>query len=196
MGKMDDFEPLPVEDVPSGTPDDKPPITDRPARKPRTRLTKWLAKIAGVYDGDLTPKTEDEYYLNEIAENGGGLPKVTAEDAGKVLTVDSNGDPAWNTPSGGGGAFVVTITDGVINASYNDIIAAAATSPVFLLQSFSDESLISYLTRTVAFLEDPNDPQYMVEFISTIYNDMTSAFVNTYARFAANSPTTYMSTSV
>jgi hypothetical protein len=35
-------------------------------RKPRTRLSKWLAKIAGVYDGEMEPKTEAEYYLNEI----------------------------------------------------------------------------------------------------------------------------------
>lgn len=30
-----------------------------------------------------------------------GLPSSTASDAGKVLAVDSNGDPSWVTPSGG-----------------------------------------------------------------------------------------------
>ena len=40
--------------------------------KPRTRLTKFLAKIAGLYEGDLEPKTEVEQYLNQIAENGSG----------------------------------------------------------------------------------------------------------------------------
>lgn len=40
--------------------------------KPRTRLNKFLAKIAGVYDGELNPKTETEYYLDQIAQSGGG----------------------------------------------------------------------------------------------------------------------------
>ena len=110
MGKMDDFEPLPVEDNPSGTPADKPTITDRPVRKPRTRLTKWLAKIAGVYDGDLTPKTEDEYYLNEIAENGGGLPKATASDAGKAIVVNNSGEYALDNVGGAQEPLIVTIT--------------------------------------------------------------------------------------
>lgn len=30
-----------------------------------------------------------------------GLPSSSASDAGKVLAVDSNGDPSWVTPSGG-----------------------------------------------------------------------------------------------
>ena len=40
--------------------------------KPRTRLAKFLAKIAGVYDEPIEPKTEIEKYLKEIAENGSG----------------------------------------------------------------------------------------------------------------------------
>jgi len=34
-------------------------------------------------------------------EIGGGVPSSSASDAGKVLAVDSNGDPSWVTPSGG-----------------------------------------------------------------------------------------------
>lgn len=59
--------------------------------KPRTRLTKFLAKIAGVYDGELNPKTETEYYLDQIAvsNSGGGMkiPEITESDIGKVLGV-------------------------------------------------------------------------------------------------------------
>ena len=58
--------------------------------KPRTRLTKFLAKIAGVYDGELNPKTETEYYLDQIAQSGGGgmkIPEITESDIGKVLGV-------------------------------------------------------------------------------------------------------------
>ena len=75
-----------------------------------TRLIKFLAKIAGKDVGDLTPKTKMEQALNDIAENGGGVPTPTIEDEGKVLTVDSSGDPAWAQPSGGGGSLCVTIT--------------------------------------------------------------------------------------
>jgi hypothetical protein len=58
-------------------------------RKPRTRLSKWLAKIAGVYDGEMEPKTEAEYYLNEIAANGDSIkiPAFSENDVGKVLSV-------------------------------------------------------------------------------------------------------------
>lgn len=34
-------------------------------------------------------------------EIGGGVPSSSPSDAGKVLAVDSNGDPSWVTPSGG-----------------------------------------------------------------------------------------------
>lgn len=37
-----------------------------------TRLDKFLAKIAGKDVGEITPKTELERQLNQIAENGGG----------------------------------------------------------------------------------------------------------------------------
>ncbi len=63
-------------------------------RKPRTRLSKWLAKIAGVYDGEMEPKTEAEYYLNEIAENGvaGGGVVPEADEEGLVLTTGTKGN--------------------------------------------------------------------------------------------------------
>lgn len=77
----------PNDGVPGGGAGEKP-------RKPRTRLSKWLAKIAGVYDGEMEPKTEAEYYLNEIAENGvaggGGVPE--ANEKGLVLTTGTKGD--------------------------------------------------------------------------------------------------------
>lgn len=42
------------------------------AMKPRTRLAKFLAKIAGLYEGDITPRTEIEKCLDQIAQSGGG----------------------------------------------------------------------------------------------------------------------------
>lgn len=62
---------------------------EKTMRKPRTRLSKWLAKIAGVYDGEMEPKTEWEYYLNEIAKSGGG--------GGTYIVHENNGtlDKTW-----------------------------------------------------------------------------------------------------
>lgn len=46
--------------------------TGEAARQPRTRLAKFLAKIAGVYGEQIEPKTEVERYLDKIAVSGGG----------------------------------------------------------------------------------------------------------------------------
>lgn len=70
---------------------------------PATRIEAYLAKIAG--EDIITPevKTRLEYYLNEIAQNGGGgagLPAVTEADDGKVLGVVGGEwdkmDKGWN----------------------------------------------------------------------------------------------------
>jgi hypothetical protein len=71
---------------------------------PATRIEAYLAKIAG--EDIITPevKTRIEYYLNEIAQNGGGggagLPAVTEADNGKILGVVGGEwdkmDKGWN----------------------------------------------------------------------------------------------------
>ncbi len=61
---------------------------------PETRIERFLAAAAGVEGITLDePKTRIENYLSKIAEGGGsgGLPPVTASDAGKVLSVDNSG---------------------------------------------------------------------------------------------------------
>lgn len=42
--------------------------------KPLTRIENFLAKIAGnpAANAEMQPRTRKEYFLNEIAENGGG----------------------------------------------------------------------------------------------------------------------------
>lgn len=41
---------------------------------------------------------------------GSGLPPTGPASAGDVLSLDSNKDPQWATPSGGGGVLVVNVT--------------------------------------------------------------------------------------
>ena len=71
--------------------------------KPLTRKEFFMAKAAGQTVPDLEPITREEYFLNQIAENGGGggLPAITEDDEGKVLTVDE-GAAVW--AEGGGGS--------------------------------------------------------------------------------------------
>ena len=59
--------------------------------EPSTRLQTYLSSMAGM-DVELPqPKTKVDSYMKEIAENwgdsGGGLPAVTEDDDGSVLTV-------------------------------------------------------------------------------------------------------------
>lgn len=47
------------------------------------------------------------------------LPSYSSSESGKVLSVDSNGDLEWSTPSGGGGSETWTVIATNINASWN-----------------------------------------------------------------------------
>ena len=50
--------------------------------------------------------------LDLFDEAGGGLPEIDPEtDTGKVLSVNDDGEPEWNTPSGGSGLPAVTSAD-------------------------------------------------------------------------------------
>ena len=71
--------------------------------KPLTRKEFFMAKAAGQTVPDLEPITREEYFLNQIAESGGGsgLPTIEEGDEGKVLTVDE-GAAVW--AEGGGGS--------------------------------------------------------------------------------------------
>jgi len=49
------------------------------------------------------------------------LPAVTASDAGKVLAVDDSGVWVAQTPASGGGALVVTDTEGTLDKTWTEI---------------------------------------------------------------------------
>ena len=111
---------------------------EKTMRKPRTRLSKWLAKIAGVYDGEMEPKTEAEYYLNEIAQNG----------------------------SGGSGAFVINATAGVFDTpvSYNDIRAAVDAGRIVLMLNTKSPDNTSIWYLSTMRIEGEVETPYNVEF--------------------------------
>lgn len=132
-------------------------------RKPRTRLTKWLAKIAGKYDGELEPKTEAEFYLNEIAENSGGggsVPTPTIEDAGKAIVVNDSGEYALDNV--GGGMLVVTFDDNTLtlNKTWNEIHSALLAGVFVIIQMLIDDDIgIYYLSQCTVM----NNDDYHVE---------------------------------
>lgn len=69
--------------------------------KPRTRLEKFLAKIAGL-DVKISPKTRKEYWLDKIsirAKEAKELPAVDGEDNKALLSVskDGNNNYVWQT---------------------------------------------------------------------------------------------------
>lgn len=59
--------------------------------KPKTRVEEFFAKIAGVvYGKNTVPKDRIEKWMEMISYNM--LPAATAADAGKVVTVDEDGN--------------------------------------------------------------------------------------------------------
>lgn len=52
----------------------------------------------------------DKSQVDALIASAGGLPDPTSASAGDVLTLDSNKDPAWVAPSGGGGLSKITFS--------------------------------------------------------------------------------------
>jgi hypothetical protein len=106
--------------------------------KPITRVEMYLSAAANSEEIDMEPRTREEYYLKQIADNiasgggggGSGLPEVTAADNGKVLGVVNGAWAATKTTP-----LIVTLTPtnptdplggGTHNASAADLSAAWA----------------------------------------------------------------------
>lgn len=75
---------------------------------PQEEYTEYLEDVIGVVnDSDLDVPNE--------------LPDTTGASVGDVLGLDSDKNPAWITPSSGGGVLVVTDTDGTLNKTWQEI---------------------------------------------------------------------------
>ena len=117
-------------------------------------------KVLGVNNG----------VWDKVAASGGSdLPEVTSSDKDKYLhTNSSTGDLEWSAVSGGGGG-VLTITadeNGICDASYNDVIAAAEAGKLIILITTPPlpgwSNIYDYFYHAV-YDEDEN---YIVNFIN------------------------------
>ena len=121
---------------------------------------------------NFEPVTRIEHLLNEIAENtsggggGAGLPAVTADDNGDVLTV-VEGEWAKAAPSGGGSdIFVVNFTqdeNGVVSAdkTVEEITTATAAGKTLVAKVYY--YFIDRIVTTVDARADHPDQYYDVE---------------------------------
>lgn len=84
--------------------------------------------------------------LNTGGGGGSGLPDYSEASEGDVLSIDSNGDPAWAPPSGGGGNVLVVETTNS-SGTYSDATATsteiyaaadAGALPVLLIHNYFD----------------------------------------------------------
>lgn len=146
--------------------------------EPTTPIEKYIAKMNGD-DVDIpTPTNGLEYQLKRKAENGQSSPTIptpTSSDEGKVLTVNSSGDPAWATPSGGG-LFLVEFTEtGTAPDTYfvtetliSEINAASNNSVCIARMTNPNPNSIFYLTQR------GEAPVFICPVYGQIYWDMRS----------------------
>ena len=113
---------------------------------PITRQEQYLNAIAGG-DNDVpeTPQTREEWFLNQILENGDTKldAPTTAGTSGQVLTSDGNGGQVWATV--GSGSIVVDDTLSVEGAAADAKATGEAVSDLL--------SAISNLDNAVETLE-------------------------------------------
>lgn len=80
---------------------------------------------------------------------GSGLPSTDSASAGDVLSLDSNKDPQWATPSGGGGVLLVHDVEGTLDKTWQEIHDAALTDVVILAGINDNQITHRYLSETL-----------------------------------------------
>lgn len=95
--------------------------------------------------------TDKDKYLHTNASTGAvewadaptELPAVTDVDEGKVLTVNDSGAWVAQTPASGGGALVVTDTDGTLDKTWQEIHGAMLSGGAVIQSSETDVNIVS-----------------------------------------------------
>lgn len=128
--------------------------------KPITRDETMLAKAAGQDVPTLEPVTREEFFLADVIEaiesggGGDGLPAVTSDDNGDVLTVVEG---AWAKAQPSGGVSPLLCTPSLsgsifsLDKTFREIKEAfEAGAPIHIL----DELDGIYTTVTIIILQD------------------------------------------
>ena len=72
------------------------------------------------------------WHEDESGGGGSGLPDYSEASEGDVLSIDSNGDPAWAAPSGGGGGdSIYTVVISIIYSPDTGEMTASVTKGDF-----------------------------------------------------------------
>ena len=108
-------------------------------------------------DKDKYLHTNDSTGAVEWADAPDALPAVTDVDEGKVLTVNNSGVWVAANPSSGGGALVVTDTDGTLDKTWQEIHDAMLNGIVMVNVVSADgneETLKTYIFSSTGIGED------------------------------------------
>lgn len=104
------------------------------ALTPWNRQEEWYQQMINASTGNYLPSisAQDAGKVMTVESDGSWgvenvpteLPSVSGTDDGKVLTVNNSGVWVAQNPSSGGGVLVVTDTDGTLDKTWQEIHAA------------------------------------------------------------------------
>ncbi len=152
---------------------------------PETRLERFLAAAAGVEGITLDePETRLEKYLYKIAQGSGGVPTVEDADKGKYLHAnESTGDLEWAEAGSGGGVLVVTDTEGTLDKTWTEIVAADLAVVHLDINDEEDPPPRGYVGPVISHVIDSKSGDYS---IGVLFDEDGSVLIQYYAASSAN----------